>query len=472
MAGVSRAGVRDRRPRRPRAPSARCTSPTSPPPSLELGPYRHFMQKEIHEQPRALADTLEADPRRRRRSRCSSATARRRSCRDVDCGADPRLRHELLRRLGRALLDRVDSRRCPATVEIASEYRYRDSVPNPRSLVVTISQSGETLDTMEALKRAQGARPGAHARDLQRARERDPARVALRVLHPRRRRDRGRLDQGVHDPARGALHADARARQGSRAGCAAPTRRERLEALRICRGASSTRSTSSRRSSAWAEQFAHKAHALFLGRGIHYPIALEGALKLKEISYIHAEAYPAGELKHGPLALVDAAMPVVVIAPNDALLEKVKSNMQEVRARGGELYVFADLDSHFTASEGVHVIRTPRHAGRALAGRARDPGAAARLQLRHRARHRRRQAAEPGEVGDGRVASAPFGRGPGALLQLQRRPGPARAGRGSARAPGCSRPQAPADCRAPRPRGCGARGRRRARAPEPRCLTR
>jgi hypothetical protein len=114
---------------------------------------------------------------------------------------------------------------------------------------------------------------------------------------------------------------------------------------------------------AWSEQFAHKAHALFLGRGIHYPIALEGALKLKEISYIHAEAYPAGELKHGPLALVDETMPVVVIAPNDALLEKVKSNMQEVRARGGELYVFADLDSHFTESEGVHVIRTPRHAG-------------------------------------------------------------------------------------------------------------
>jgi glucosamine--fructose-6-phosphate aminotransferase (isomerizing) len=113
----------------------------------------------------------------------------------------------------------------------------------------------------------------------------------------------------------------------------------------------------------WSERFARKEHALFLGRGVHYPIALEGALKLKEISYIHAEAYPAGELKHGPLALVDADMPVVVIAPNDALLEKVKSNMQEVRARGGELYVFADLDSHFTESENVHVIRTPRHVG-------------------------------------------------------------------------------------------------------------
>ena len=113
----------------------------------------------------------------------------------------------------------------------------------------------------------------------------------------------------------------------------------------------------------WADRFAEKDHALFLGRGVHYPVALEGALKLKEITYIHAEAYPAGELKHGPLALVDENMPVVVIAPNDALLEKVKSNMQEVRARGGELFVFADLDSHFSESEGVHVIRTPRHVG-------------------------------------------------------------------------------------------------------------
>jgi glutamine---fructose-6-phosphate transaminase (isomerizing) len=113
----------------------------------------------------------------------------------------------------------------------------------------------------------------------------------------------------------------------------------------------------------WAKAFANKHHALFLGRGIHYPIALEGALKLKEISYIHAEAYPAGELKHGPLALVDEEMPVVVIAPNNSLLEKVKSNMQEVRARGGQLFVFADADSQFMESEGVHVIRTPRHVG-------------------------------------------------------------------------------------------------------------
>ncbi len=114
---------------------------------------------------------------------------------------------------------------------------------------------------------------------------------------------------------------------------------------------------------AWAARFAKREHALFLGRGLHYPIALEGALKLKEISYIHAEAYPAGELKHGPLALVTGEMPVVTVAPNDALLEKLKSNMQEVRARGGELYVFADADSRITAGDGVNVVRLPEHYG-------------------------------------------------------------------------------------------------------------
>jgi Glucosamine 6-phosphate synthetase, contains amidotransferase and phosphosugar isomerase domains len=114
---------------------------------------------------------------------------------------------------------------------------------------------------------------------------------------------------------------------------------------------------------AWSEEFSRKEHALFLGRGLHYPIALEGALKLKEISYIHAEAYPAGELKHGPLALVTEAMPVVTVAPNDALLEKLKSNIQEVRARGGELYVFADADTKIVNDEGLHVIRMPEHYG-------------------------------------------------------------------------------------------------------------
>ena len=156
---------------------------------------------------------------------------------------------------------------------------------------------------------------------------------------------------------------------------------------------------------AWAQAFAGKDHALFLGRGLHYPIALEGALKLKEISYIHAEAYPAGELKHGPLALVDADMPVVAIAPNDALLEKLKSNLQEVRARGGELYVVADLDSQVAGGDGIHLIRVAEHAGLAVAGRARDSAATARVSHRRAARDGCGQAAQSGAKRDGRVGS-------------------------------------------------------------------
>jgi glucosamine--fructose-6-phosphate aminotransferase (isomerizing) len=152
----------------------------------------------------------------------------------------------------------------------------------------------------------------------------------------------------------------------------------------------------------WAEDFARMENALFLGRGLHYPIALEGALKLKEISYIHAEAYPAGELKHGPLALVTSAMPVVTVAPNDALLEKLKSNMQEVRARGGVLYVLADADTRIESSEGVHVIRMPEHYGRCPPA-ARGAAAAAGLPHRLCAGHRCGQAAQPGQERDGGI---------------------------------------------------------------------
>ncbi len=157
---------------------------------------------------------------------------------------------------------------------------------------------------------------------------------------------------------------------------------------------------------AWSEDFARKENALFLGRGLHYPIALEGALKLKEISYIHAEAYPAGELKHGPLALVTEQMPVVTVAPNDALIEKLKSNMQEVRARGGQLYVFADADSHIASDAGVHVIRMPEHYGALSPDPARGAVAAARVPHRLRARHRCRQAQEPGQERDRRMTGA------------------------------------------------------------------
>ena len=375
--------------------------------AVDLGPYRHYMQKEIHEQPRAVSDTLEGV---------------------IDAGVDI----DALFGAGAAAVFRdIDSvlvlasgtsyyaglvarywieglALVPSSVELGHEYRYRDSIPNPRQLVVTISQSGETLDTMEALKRAKELGQTHTLSDLQRARKRDPPRLALRVLHARRRRDRRRLDQGLHHAARRALHARARHREGE-----GPAHRraeaDAIEQLRFVPGSIQHALNLEPQIQAWAERFAQREHALFLGRGIHYPVALEGALKLKEISYIHAEAYPAGELKHGPLALVDAAMPVVVIAPNDALLEKVKSNMQEVRARGGELYVFADLDSHFTESEGVHVIRTPRHAGLLSPGRARDPGAAPRLSHGAQARHRRRQAAQPREGRHRRVVARTSG---------------------------------------------------------------
>ena len=271
--------------------------------------------------------------------------------------------------------------------------------------MVTISQSGETLDTMEALQARQGAGPRAHALDLQRARERDPARLASCVFYTRAGAEIGVASTKAFTTQLAALFTLTLALAKLR-GRLPPSRRSaaRSSSCATCPGsvqhALNLEPQVQRLGRAVRRA---RQHALFLGRGIHYPIALEGALKLKEISYIHAEAYPAGELKHGPLALVDASMPVVVIAPNDALLEKVKSNMQEVRARGGELYVFADLDSHFTESEGVHVIRTPRHAGVLSPIVHAIPVQLLAYHTALDARHRRRQAAQPREVGHGRV---------------------------------------------------------------------
>jgi glucosamine--fructose-6-phosphate aminotransferase (isomerizing) len=250
----------------------------------------------------------------------------------------------------------------PCNVELGHEYRYRDSIPNPCQLVVTISQSGETLDTMEALKRAKEL---GHASTLSICNVRESAipRASKFVFYTRAGAEIGVASTKALTTQLTALFTLALAIAKAKGKLDPAREAEAIEQLRYLPGHIQHALNLEPQIAAWAERFAAREHALFLGRGIHYPVALEGALKLKEISYIHAEAYPAGELKHGPLALVDASMPVVVIAPNDALLEKVKSNMQEVRARGGELYVFADLDSHFTAAEGVHVIRTPRHAG-------------------------------------------------------------------------------------------------------------
>ena len=329
--------------------------------SLELGPYRHFMQKEIHEQPRAIADTIEAL---------------------MDNAA---FGPELFNDAGGAVLREVESVQIlacgtsyyagltarywiealagiPCAVDIASEYRYREVVANPKQLVVTISQSGETLDTMEALKYAK-ARGQDRTLSICNVPESAIPRASRLVYYTRAGAEIGVASTKAFTTQLVALFTLAATLAKLRGRLDAAREGELLDAMRRLPGDVQHALNLEPQIVAWAEMFAPKDHALFLGRGVHYPIALEGALKLKEISYIHAEAYPAGELKHGPLALVDSAMPVVVIAPNDALLEKVKSNIQEVRARGGEMFVFADADSNFGESEQVNVIRTPRHVG-------------------------------------------------------------------------------------------------------------
>ena len=329
--------------------------------SLELGPYRHFMQKEIHEQPRALGDTIEAA---------------------IDAGGFPA---ELFGKNAEAVLSGIEGVQIlacgtsyysgltarywiesisglPCSVEIASEYRYRTAYANPRHLIVTISQSGETLDTMEALKYAKSL-GHLHTLSICNVPESAIPRASELVCYTRAGAEIGVASTKAFTTQLAALFQLTVVLGKLHGRVDAAQEAEYLEQLRFLPGSVQHALNMEPQIAAWAERFARKSSALFLGRGLHYPIALEGALKLKEITYIHAEAYPAGELKHGPLALVDEDMPVVVIAPNDSLLEKVKSNMQEVRARGGELFVFADQDSNFVESEGVHVIRTPRHAG-------------------------------------------------------------------------------------------------------------
>ena len=329
--------------------------------SLELGPYSHFMQKEIHEQPRAISDTIEAL---------------------IDDGA---FRSELFGQSAANIFSQIDSvlilaagtsyyagltakywlesiAKIPTSVEIASEYRYRESVPNPKQLIVTISQSGETLDTMEALKHAQKL-GHEHSLAICNVQESAIPRASSLIFYTRAGAEIGVASTKAFTTQLIALFVLAVTLSKARGLLSAPQEQQYLSDLRQLTGGVQIALNLEPQIREWAHRFGDKEHALFLGRGVHFPIAMEGALKLKEISYIHAEAYPAGELKHGPLALVDSNMPVVVIAPNDALLEKVKSNMQEVKARGGELFVFADADSHFKESEGVHVIRTPRHVG-------------------------------------------------------------------------------------------------------------
>ncbi|MEC3888244.1 glutamine--fructose-6-phosphate transaminase (isomerizing) [Xanthomonas campestris] len=329
--------------------------------SLELGPFRHFMQKEIHEQPRALADTIEAAIDAKGFPASLFGPNADAVLRDIEgvqilaCGTS-----YYAGLTARYWIEAIAG--LPCSVEIASEYRYRAAYANPKYLIVTISQSGETLDTMEALKYAKSL-GHLHTLSICNVPESAIPRASELVCYTRAGAEIGVASTKAFTTQLAVLFQLTMVLGKLQGRISDSEEADYLEQLRFLPGSVQHALNLEPQIMAWAERFSPKENALFLGRGLHYPIALEGALKLKEISYIHAEAYPAGELKHGPLALVDATMPVVVIAPNDRLLEKVKSNMQEVRARGGELFVFADQDSHFSESDGVHVIRTPRHAG-------------------------------------------------------------------------------------------------------------
>ncbi len=326
--------------------------------AVELGPYRHFMQKEIFEQPRALADTLEG---------IAGITPALFGA--AGPAVLPGVKSILILACGTSYYSSLVAKqwveslaRIPCTVEIASEYRYRDSVPQEDCLVVVVSQSGETADTLAALKHARSL-GHAHAMAICNVATSSMVRQAELIFLTRAGTEVGVASTKAFTTQLVALYLLALTLAKLRGRLTPADEAMHIDALRHLPAAVRGALALEPHLIAWAEAFARKQHALFLGRGLHYPIALEGALKLKEISYIHAEAYPAGELKHGPLALVDADMPVVAIAPNDALLEKLKSNLQEVRARGGELYVVADLDSHLMPAEGIHVVRVAEHRG-------------------------------------------------------------------------------------------------------------
>jgi len=329
--------------------------------SIELGPYQHSMQKEIFEQPGAVANTLEnVFGARSLQPELFGVEAAElfkglTSINIVACGTSY---HAGM--VARYWLENLTG--LPCNVEIASEYRYRTSVADPTGLFVTISQSGETADTLAALAHATAM---GYERTLTICNVPESALMRqsrLRYL-TRAGPEIGVASTKAFTTQLASLFLLALVVSHCRGRLSADDEAKHLAALRHLPAALQVVLQVEERVVEWAKRFAPKHHALFLGRGIHYPIAMEGALKLKEISYIHAEAYAAGELKHGPLALVDADMPVVTVAPNDALLEKLKSNMQEVRARGGELYVFADEDTRIEESDGVHVINLTDHAG-------------------------------------------------------------------------------------------------------------
>ena len=329
--------------------------------AVELGTYQHYMQKEIFEQPEALANTLEIVGGSKTIQPGIFGAEAASLLQDVDsililaCGTSSHSGYT-----ARYWLEAIAG--VPCNVEIASEYRYRTSVPNPKQLIVAISQSGETADTLAALRHAK--RLGQN-KTLALCNVPESAIVrewALRFI-TRAGPEMGVASTKAFTTQLAALFLLTLVMAKVRNTLTARDESAYIDQLRHLPVAVNKVLELESDIKVWAQRFADKHHALFLGRGRHYPIALEGALKLKEISYIHAEAYPAGELKHGPLALVDADMPVISIAPNDQLLDKLKSNLKEVQARGGELYVFADADSEIPESEGVHILRLPEHYG-------------------------------------------------------------------------------------------------------------
>ncbi len=326
--------------------------------AAELGPYRHYMQKEIFEQPRAIADTLEGVEGITSELFGKNAS---RTFKEID--------RVLILACGTSYYSGCVAQywieaiaKIPCHVEIASEYRYRESVADPRTLVVTITQSGETADTLAALRHAQSLGLK-HTLTICNVATSAMVRECALAYVTRAGTEIGVASTKAFTTQLAALFLLTLALAKVKGHLTSDQESSHIKAMRHLPAALQAVLALEPQLIAWSQEFATKENALFLGRGTHYPIALEGALKLKEITYIHAEAYAAGELKHGPLALVTSAMPVVTVAPNDALLEKLKSNMQEVRARGGELFVLADADTRIENSEGVHVIRMPEHYG-------------------------------------------------------------------------------------------------------------
>jgi len=326
--------------------------------SVDLGPYQHYMQKEIFEQPRAIGDTL---------ANIVSFGPELFGANTEDWKTFDQI---LILACGTSYYSACvakywleDIAGIPTQVEIASEYRYRTTVPNPKTLVVVVSQSGETADTLAALRHAKGL---GHKHTLAICNVASSAMVRETDWHflTKAGAEIGVASTKAFTTQLLALYLLAVSIAKRADKISAEKEKELLGELRHLPKALHAVLALEPQIIAWSDAFAKCENALFLGRGLHYPIALEGALKLKEISYIHAEAYPAGELKHGPLALVTDKMPVVTVAPNDDLLEKLKSNMQEVKARGGKLYVFADQDTEIVSSDGINVIRLPEHYGK------------------------------------------------------------------------------------------------------------